>query len=266
LQKKRTLQKTGKEGNSQTVDQLTKEKLKHDQFIDTTTHGIEWASAHRGSVLRTSGIVVGVLVVLIAIGVIWSKRSDAAAAAFGAAMQTDEAPLVTPGQPNDPGVKTYNSATERAQAANAKFLAVADKYGWTKDGKNALYFAGLTYLESGQTKSAEDTLKKVAGSWNGELAALAKEALADLYHQTGRDPQAIDLYNQLSDHPTDSVPAGLAQIQLAELYTDEGKTDLAHKIYATLEDKDKNSKGTPGPAAAIAKEKLNPTPAGGPQL
>ena len=56
----------------------------------------------------------------------------------------------------------------------------------------------------------------------------------------------------------------LAQIQLAELYTAEGKTDLAHKIYATLEDKDKNSKGKPDPAAAIAKEKLNPAPAGGP--
>jgi len=248
------------------VDQLTKEKLKHDQFIDTTTHGLEWANAHRSSVIRTTGIIVGAIVVLIVIGVVWSKRSDAAAAAFGAAIQTYEAPLVTPGQPNDPGVKTYNSAKERAQAANEQFLAVADKYGWTKDGKNALYFAGLTYLEAGQTNSAEATLKKVAGSWNKELASLAKEALADLYHQTGRDPQAIELYNQLTDHPTDSVPAGLAQIQLAELYTAEGKTDLAHKIYATLADKDKDAKGTPGPAAAIAKEKLNPTPAGAPQL
>ena len=246
------------------MDQLTKEKLKHDQFIDTTTHGLEWANTNRSSVIRTSAIVLGAIVVLIVIGVIWSKRSNAAAAAFGSAIQTYEAPLVTPGQPNDPGVKTYDSPKDRALAANEQFMAVANKYGWTKDGKNALYFAGLTYLEAGQTSSAEATLKKVADGWNHELAALAKEALADLYHQTGRDPQAIELYNQLTDHPTDSVPAGLAQIQLAELYTAEGKTDLAHKIYATLADKDKNSKGTPGPAAAIAKEKLNPAPAGGP--
>ena len=252
------------EGNRQTVDQLTKEKLKHDQFVDTTTHGIEWASTHRSSVIRTSAIAAGAIVLVIAIGVFANHRSNAAAQAFGSAIQTYQAPLATPGQPNDPGVKTYNSAKERAQAANAEFLAVADKYGWTRDGRNARYFAGLTYLEAGQTASAEATLKDVSGSWNHELASLAKEALADLYHQTGRDPQAIELYNDLTDHPSDAVPAGLAQIQLAELYTAEGKTDLAHKIYATLEDKDKNSKGKPDPAAAIAKEKLNPAPAGGP--
>ena len=33
---------------------------------------------------------------------------------------------------------------------------------------------------------------------------MAKEALADLYHQTGRDALAIDLYNQLTDHPTEA--------------------------------------------------------------
>jgi len=181
-------------------------------------------------------------------------------------MQTYQAPLVTPGQPADPGVKTYNSTEERAKAANAKFLAVADKYGWTTDGKNAKYLAGLTYLEQGQTQTAETTLKEVSDSWNKELASLAKEALADLYHQTGRDSLAIDIYTQLTDHPTDAVPAGLAQIQLAELYASQGKTDQANKIYAQLKDKDKDAKGTPGPAGSIAAQKLNPAGPAGPGL
>jgi tetratricopeptide (TPR) repeat protein len=248
------------------VDQLTKEKLKHDQFVDTTAQGIEWASENRRKVILASAVVFGVIAVAVVIGIIASARSNAAAAAFGAAMQTYQAPIATPGEPADPGVKTYNSAKERAQAANAQFLAVADKYGMTEDGKNARYLAGLTYLESGQTASAESTLKQVAGSWNKQVSSLAKEALADLYHQTGRDPQAIELYQQLTDHPTDSVPAGLAQIELAELYTAEGKTDQAHKIYAQLKDKDKNAKGVAGAAGALAAQKLNPAPAGAPQL
>jgi tetratricopeptide (TPR) repeat protein len=248
------------------VDQQTKQALKHDQFVDTTTHGIEWASDHRKGVIRTSLIAVGVIAVAIVISVIANYRSDAAASAFGAAMQTYQAPLVTPGQPNDPGVKTFNSAQERAKAANAQFLAVADKYGWTTDGKNARYLAGLTYLEEGQTQTAESTLKQVADGWDKQLSSLAKEALADLYHQTGRDQLAIDLYNQLTAHPTDAVPAGLAQIQLAELYSAQGKTDLANKIYAQLKDKDKNAKGTPGPAGAIAAQKLNPAGPAGPGL
>jgi len=250
------------------VDQQTKAALKQDQFITTTKHGLSWASENRKSVLVTTGILLGVIVLAVVIGMVANSRSNTAATAFGNAIQTLEAPLVTPGQPNDPGVKTYNSSAERAKAANAQFVAVADKYGWTKDGKNALYFAGLTYKDEGETASAEKALKTVADSWNHELASLAKLALADLYHQSGRDAQAIDLYNQLSNKPTDAVPAGLAQIQLAELYTDEGKIDQAHKIYAQLKDKDKLPKGGEGPAGTVAAQKLNPAPAtaGAPQL
>ena len=160
-----------------------------------------------------------------------------------------------------PGQKTYASVAERAKAANAAFTDVASHYGLTKDGKNARYFAGLTYMEEGQTQSAEDTLKQVAGSWDHELASLGKFALAGLYRQSGRDAQAIDVYNDLTAHPTDAVPAGLAQIQLAELYAAQGKTDQANKIYAQLKDKDAK-----GAAGALAAEKLNPTAPARPQL
>ncbi len=244
------------------MDHQTKVALKQDHFVTTTSHGLAWASENRKSVIVTTSILLGVITVVVVAIVVASARSAAAATAFGAAIQTYQAPLVTPGQPSDPGVKTYNSAAERAQAANKQFVDVANRYGWTKDGQDALYFAGLTYKDEGQTQSAETTLKKVANSWgNAELASLAKLALADLYHQTGRDPQAIDLYNQLTAKPTDAVPAGLAQIQLAELYAAEGKTAQADKIYAQVKDKDKGPKGLEGPAGRIASEKLNPAPA-----
>jgi lipopolysaccharide biosynthesis regulator YciM len=154
-------------------------------------------------------------------------------------------------------VKTYSSIAERAKAANALFLDVANKYGMTPDGENARYFAGLTEIEAGDNQAAEDTLKKIAGGWNSNLAGLAKFALAQLYHETGRDPQAIDIYNDLTAKPTETVPSGLAQLQLADLYQSEGRGDAAKKIYATLKDKDAK-----GPAGAIAAEKLNPPPPG----
>jgi len=149
--------------------------------------------------------------------------------------------------------------------ANPQFLAVAQKYGMTPSGKMAEYFAGLTYMEEDQTASAETALKQTAASWNGNLAALGKQALAHVYQQTGRDSQAIDLFNELIKQNADTVPAGLAKIELAELYQSEGKTDDAKKIYAELKDKDKDAEGKPGPAAELATEKLNPRPAA-PQL
>lgn len=242
---------------TETVDQQTKQVLKHDQFVDSTKQGLEWASENRRSVIVTSSIVVAALLVIVCGVLIYNSRSAQASVAFGAAMQAYQTPLATPGQPVPPGVKTFASVNDRAKAANDLFKGVADKYGMTPDGKNARYFVGLTYMEEGQNGPAESTLKEVASGWNGDLAALAKLSLAQLYRQTGRDSQAIDLYNELTAKPTSTVPSGLAQLQLAELYETQGKPDLAKKIYAQLKDKDPK-----GPAGAIATQKLNPGPAG----
>lgn len=238
------------------MDQQTKAALKKDKFVTTTTHGLEWASENRQSVIVNGGILLAVIVIAIVSAVVYNSRSDAASVAFGAAMQAYQTPLAQPGEAVPPGVTTYPSIAERAKAANALFQAVANKYGMTPDGRNARYFAGLTYIEAGENQQAEVTLKKVAGGWDSDLGALAKFALAQLYHDTGRDPQAIDLYNQLSAKPAATVPAGLAQLQLADLYQLEGKADDAKKIYANLKDKD--PKGAAGMAAA---EKLNSTSA-----
>jgi tetratricopeptide (TPR) repeat protein len=243
-----------------TVDQQTRAALKKDKFVTTTTHGLEWASENRQSLIVNGGILLGVILVAIISVVVYNSRSEAASVAFGAAMQAYQTPLAQAGQAVPPGVTTYPSIAERAKAANALFLAVADKYGMTPDGRNALYFAGLTYVEAGQNPQAEDTLKKVAGSWDSNLAALGKFALAQLYHDTGRDPQAIDLYNQLSAKSASTVPYGMAQLQLAYLYQSEGKADDARKIYASLKDKDPK-----GAAGLTAAGKLNPSSAPAPQ-
>ncbi len=238
------------------MDQQTKAALKQDKFITTTSHGLEWASENRRSVIVTTGLLLAVILVLVLGVVFYNNRSEAASTAFGAAMQAYQTPLAQPGQAVPPGVKTYPSTVERAKAANSLFLDVAHRYGLTPDGRVARYFAGLTYIEAGQNQPAEDTLKQVASGWDSDLAGLAKMSLAQLYRNTGRDSQAIDLYNQLIAKPTTTVPAGLAQIQKAELLQAEGKTADARAIYASLKDKDAK-----GPAGTLAAEKLNPTPA-----
>lgn len=239
------------------MDQQTKAALKHDQFIDTTKHSLEWANKNRRSVLVTSAIVVLVLLVLVGGFALYNYRSGQASIAFGAAMQDYQTPLAPVGQPVPAGIKTYPTAAVRAKAANAEFVAVADKYSMTPNGKVARYFAGLTSIESNDPAAAEASLKQVADGWNSNLAALAKLSLAQLYRQTNRDPQAIELYNQLTAKPTSTVPPGLAQLQLAELYESEGNAAKAKEIYAQLKDKDAK-----GPVGQLAAQKLNPAPAG----
>lgn len=243
------------------MDQQTRQALKHDHFVDSAQHGLEWASENRRPLILV-GSIVGVLIVILAVAaIIFNQRREKADVAFGEAMQTYQAPLAAPGQQVPPGVKTFSSAAERAKAANQLFLNVANSYGMTSSGKLARYFAGLTYVEAGENSQAESTLKEVAGGWNSDLASLAKLALAQMYQQTGRDQQAIDMYNDITAHPTNAVPAGTAQLQLADLYETENKPEMAKKIYAQLKDKDAK-----GPAGMIAAQKLNPSAAAGPGL
>ena len=91
------------------MDQQTKAALKQDKFVTTTSHGLEWASANRRSVITTTAILLAVIIVLVLSGVFYNSRSQAASVAFGSAMQAYQTPLARPEQPVPPGVTTYPS-------------------------------------------------------------------------------------------------------------------------------------------------------------
>jgi predicted negative regulator of RcsB-dependent stress response len=158
-------------------------------------------------------------------------------------------PLAQPGVP-DSG--TYTTAAARATEANREFVAVAHNFSGVPVASKAHYFAGVTYIDLGQNGPAETELKVAAGAWNRNLANLAKLALAGLYHQTGRDSDAIKLYSDLAAKPSATVSAPAAQLALADLYVAEGKQDMAKAIWAKIKGTDKESA-----AASIADQKLS---------
>lgn len=245
------------------MDNATKRNLKkQDQFLAMTNSGVSWAEENRQKAITTGIIAVVLILALVGGYSLYQSRASAARTAFGEAMETYQTPLANSAQPTPPGMKTFPDSKARAAAANAQFQQVASKYGFTEDGKLAEYFAGLTFAEEGQKGAAEDALTKVAHSWNGDLSALAKSALAALDQQTGQNAKAIDLYKQLANGHSSTVPPALAQLQLAELYQSEGNIAQARQIYAEVKDKDKDAKGKPGAAAEIADEQLNPKAAG----
>jgi tetratricopeptide (TPR) repeat protein len=231
------------------VDSQTRHALKQDKFVQTTQSGVSWVGDHRSAVIRYSVVVVVVLALIIAGAIFYNQRSDAAEAALGSALDAYSSQLAQPGQPITKGV--FATAADRAKAANKQFAQVAGQYGWLPEGAKAHYFAGITYEELGQNGPAETELKAAESSWDGNLSGLAKFALAGFYHQTGRDGQAIDLYNGLIAKPTTAVPAYTSQLALADLYAAAGKTDQAKQIWAKVKDADKT-----GSAGSIAAEKL----------
>jgi len=231
------------------VDTQTRHALKKDSFAEATASSVSWLSGHRSGVVRWVVSVVVVAALAIAAVVFFNVRGTAADSALGAALDTYSAPLAQPGAPPETGV--YASASDRSKAANKQFVAVVAQYGWMPQGSKAHYFAGVTYQDLGQTASAETELKAASSSWDRNLSNLAKLALANLYHNTARDAQAIEIYTALAAKPSETVSAGVAQLDLADLYAAAGKQDQARALWAKVKDADKE-----GAAGSIAAQKL----------
>ena len=227
----------------------TRQELKHDKFVDATRSSFDWVDANRSRVITFSIIVVALVAIIVGGLIFYHSRNQLAMSELGTGIQTYQASIRPAGTPPDPTQESYASSAERAKAANQQFVMVAQKFGWTEAGQDARYYAGITYADLGENASAEDYFKKAEGG-RKEIAALSKLALASLYRSTGRNAQAIELYQELIQKPTTTVPANIAQLQLASLY-DQTDPAQAKKIYAQIKDADKT-----GAAGQIATQKL----------
>jgi predicted negative regulator of RcsB-dependent stress response len=231
------------------VDTQTRHALKKDKFAQAAASSASWVSGHRASVLRWVLAVAAVFFLSMAVLIYWNMRTSAADLALGGAMDVYNSPLAQPGEPPETGV--YTTAAARAKEANREFVAVAHNFSWLPEASKAHYFAGVTYEELGQDGQAEAELKTAADSSNRNLSNLAKLALAGLYHRTGRDSQAVDLYIAIAAKPSETVSTSVAQLDLADVYASEGKQDLARALWAKIKDADKD-----GAAGNIAAQKL----------
>ena len=231
------------------MDTRTRHALKKDKFAQAAASSASWIGEHQTAAVRL-GIGIGVVLVAVIGGLVfWNIRSSAADAALGAALDVYTTPLAIPGAPPEPG--SYTTAAARAKEANREFVAIAHDYSWLPEATKAHYFAGVTYEDLGQNGNAETELKAAAGSWDRNVANLAKLALAGLYRQTSRDNDAIALYNEIAAKPSVTVSASVAELDLADLYAAEDKQDMARALWAKVKDADKD-----GTAGSIAAEKL----------
>lgn len=235
------------------VDTQTRRALKQDKFVNVTTSGLEWIGENRSHVIAWSTGVLLAAAIVVTCGVVYQKRETAANQMLGQAMDIYDTPLTQPNVPVEPGEKTYATAADRAKAAYPLFHQAADQYGWFAAGQMARYFAGVTELDLGQKAAAEADLEKATHAGDKDLAALAKIALANLYEQTGRNSQAVTLFQDVIAHPTTTVPKPEAQLQLAQLY-ETTQPEEARRLYAVIKDQDKTTA-----AAQIAQQKLQGT-------
>lgn len=213
----------------------TRHNLKQNSFAETTVETISWARDHQ-SKLTAAALALAVIIVLVIGG--WAfvnYRNAQANQELSSALLKYNAPIRPAGTPASPVELSYGSGAERAKAANADFASIADKYSFTRNGRIARYFEGITFHDLGDDAAAEKQLQQVAGSWDKETSSLAKLALASVYQDAGKTQQAVDLYKALSEKPTTTVGKTTAQFELANLYENNHQPLEAMKIYEQMQ-------------------------------
>ena len=165
----------------------TRHQLKEDRFATAVQEQAAWAVEHRNKLIVAGGVVA--VLVLAALGAFFynQSRNDKASVALSGALRIYNAPLRPAGAPQQPGQISFTSAAERAQAAQKEFRKVVQDYPYTRSADFARYWVGVTAMDMGDSKTAEDQLKELTGSRRDDLSALAKLALASVYRSSGKE-------------------------------------------------------------------------------
>ena len=229
----------------------TRHQLKENAFAETTADTISWAVEHRSKLVAAAVVVAITAAAALGIWAYVDYRNRQASDELAGALQKYNAPIRPAGEPPSPEILSYASSAERAKAANADFTRIADKYSFTRNGRIARYFTGITLHDMGDNAGAEKQLQDVAGSRDKEVASLAKLALASIDQDAGKTPQAIDLYKSLIASPTTSVGITTAQFELANLYEANHQPLEARKLYEQMQKADPT-----GPVGQLAAQKL----------
>ncbi len=229
----------------------TRHQLKENAFAETTADTISWAVEHRSKLVAAAVIVAIAAAAALGVWAYVNYRNQQASDELAGALQKYNAPIRPAGEPPSPEVLSYASSAERAKAANADFTRIADKYSFTRNGRIARYFTGITLHDLGDNAGAEKQLQDVAGSRDKEVGSLAKLALASIDQDSGKTQQAIDLYKSLIASPTTSVGITTAQFELANLYEANHQPLEARKLYEQMQKADPT-----GPVGQLAAQKL----------
>jgi TolA-binding protein len=233
----------------------TRRQLKEDRFSRATLGAAEktvhWTVEHKSKL--TTGILAAVIVVGAVLGGWYyiDRQNEKASMDLTQAVRTLGTPVVPAGTPPQPDVKTFSSMQERAAAATKQLQATVDKYPHTHTADVARYLLGTSAMDLGDKSTAERQLKAVAASRPSDLAGLAKLALANLYASDNRTKNAVDLYKELIDKPTETVSRATAQLALAQLYENSQQPQEAKRIYEQV-----RKENPAGDAASLAQTKL----------
>jgi tetratricopeptide (TPR) repeat protein len=216
-----------------------RDQIKQDEFASGLEETWAWVTSHRDEVRIGAGVAIVLLAAVGALAYFQSQRAAEADRAFRDALSTFEAPVTAELPPGEsrPGGQVFASAEDRYKTAAAALEGVARRYGSSKVGIRAEYYAAISRMELKQydeaKKELEDVGTRAAGTLEGELA---RRALADLYRRSGQVDKAVEAYRGLATNPSADLPPDAALWSAAQTLDDAKRYAEARSAYMQLVD------------------------------
>jgi TolA-binding protein len=123
------------------------------------------------------------------------------------------------------------------EGANQGFLKIISKYGGTKAGNLARFYAGACYMKLGDFKNAIKHLKEF--STDDELLQVRTAGLlGDAYAETGKKQDAAESYKKAGTmFEADNINSPEYLFRAGLLYESLGKNDAAIEMYSIIKEK-----------------------------
>jgi tetratricopeptide (TPR) repeat protein len=232
-------------------------ELKHDRFRDTTmllADKLADRVAGRGRQILY-GLLILIVMAAAAYGVVrWrNKRSGEAEAAMGRAITINGAEI-SPAPVAGSRDPVFSTQQERSQKAIEEFEKIATKYGEPYRSE-ARYFIATNELVTDRAKGETDLQALSQGS--GEIATLAKFALAQAKEADGNLDEAARLYGEIAKQGSAIVTPDTANVRLASVYDKQGKKKEAADILFNMVEtarKARDKDGKPVPESSAVRE------------
>ncbi len=113
------------------------------------------------------------------------------------------------------------------------FLYIIDNYGRTKAGNLANYYAGISYLRTGDFNSAISYLKDFSSS-DAIIAPLALGGIGDAYMELGNTEEAISYYLKAANKSENTLTAPHYLMKAGIAYEIAGNFQKAVETYSVL--------------------------------
>lgn len=134
----------------------------------------------------------------------------------------------------------YNLALKGGEG-KLGFVGIAEQYEGTDAGNLANYYAGMSYLNTGDFKNAIAYLEKFKSN-DAVLKPLALGGIGDAFAETNKVADAVSFYMQAAEASENDFTTPRYLMKAAQLNLTAGKKEAAHQLFVEIKEKYETSK------------------------